>query len=566
MSDESRPHTRVLPVPGGPADAVPIAPTSSSALPAFHRPEPIPTRLGGVYEPLVEIAAGGMARVFIGRRVGAAGFERLVVLKQVHRHHLGKEDFYAFFRDEAHIASLIHHANVASVIDVIEGTNELLLVVEYVESASLSQLLRRASSLPAPIALRVMLDVLAGLHAAHELVDAEGRRLDVVHRDVSPQNIIVGRDGVSRVIDFGIAKAAHRVTETQSGDIKGKAAYMAPEYVRRGTVDRRADIFSCGVVLYEAITGKRLFAADSAFAAMRHVVEAPIPELPPLEDVDQIALDRAVRRALERDPDQRFATATELADALERAGKAASHRQVAEFVERHCATIFAERRAALGERRRLGASGSGPVAAVASSPSGASGEPVIESLTYRAATSDLLDSRKPARQRPYAFVALGVVLALGVAGTIFAFRSARGPDGIATSASAPPIAVASTPSASVTAAPSPPPTTPPPEPPSEPVRVEVTAPGRIERIHAEGLVRSEVRGRSAVLFLSPWTGDRAVEARLEDRRVARGVVAANGSRRITLAAPRAAAPAPAPKGVRPAAASGDDLQANPYGP
>ena len=177
----------------------------------------------GQYEPLVELASGGMATVYVARQVGAAGFERLVVVKRVHRHLLKDREFYDMFRDEARVASLIHHPNVVSVTDVVESDGELFLVMDYVESCAVSTLQKNVrdagARLPPAVAARIVADALGGLHAAHEAVDMRGERLDVVHRDVSPQNIIVGVDGTSRLIDFGIAKAARRVTETKSGSM-----------------------------------------------------------------------------------------------------------------------------------------------------------------------------------------------------------------------------------------------------------------------------------------------------------------------------------------------------------
>jgi serine/threonine protein kinase len=311
--------------------------------------------LAGTYEPLIELASGGMARVVVGQRVGAAGFQRLVVIKQVHRHLLGRPDFANFFRDEARIASLIHHANVVPVIDVVEAPGELLLVMEYVESVSLSLLrttvAKAPAEIPTAIVFRIFLDMLAGLQAAHDLVDGEGRPLDVVHRDVSPQNLIVGLDGVSRLIDFGVAKASHRLTESESGDIKGKYAYMSPEQVLGLDVDRRSDVFAAAVVLFETLTNVRLFAGEHAMETIRRVVDEPLPDLNKLPNVPA-ALHDIFKRALARDVQQRIATAAELAEAIEGCVPVASHRRVAECVAQHCGPLLAERRALLENSRK----------------------------------------------------------------------------------------------------------------------------------------------------------------------------------------------------------------------
>src|SRR5581483_11570766 len=194
-----------------------------------------PLRLGA-YEPLLELASGGMASVYVARRLGAAGFEHIVVLKRVHRHLLNNHEFYDMFRDEARVASLVRHPNVVPVVDVVESEGELFLVMDYIESAALATARKAASDqdkkIPIAVVSRIICDALAGLHAAHEVVDVRGNKLDVVHRDMSPQNIIIGVDGSSRIIDFGVAKARNRLTETKSGSLKGKYSYMASEQAK----------------------------------------------------------------------------------------------------------------------------------------------------------------------------------------------------------------------------------------------------------------------------------------------------------------------------------------------
>ncbi|MGH7298775.1 MAG: serine/threonine-protein kinase, partial [Polyangiaceae bacterium] len=194
---------------------------------------PAPQLQLGNYEALLQLATGGMATVYVARQIGAAGFERLVVVKRVHPHLLSNREFYDMFRDEARVAAMLHHPNVVPVTDVVEADGELFLVMEYIDSVALSTLEKAAADLgqrlPPAAAVRVMIDALSGLHAAHEAHDMRGNRLEIVHRDVSPQNIVVGIDGSSRIIDFGVAKARHRLTETKSGSLKGKYGYMSPE-------------------------------------------------------------------------------------------------------------------------------------------------------------------------------------------------------------------------------------------------------------------------------------------------------------------------------------------------
>jgi serine/threonine-protein kinase len=308
-------------------------------------------RQQGRYEPLCELATGGMATVSVARHAGVAGFERLVVIKRVHKRFLEDREFYTMLVDEARVASLIRHPNVVPVIDVVEENGELLLVLEYIESISLAALLgaarRSGEPLPAPVIVRIVSDCLSGLHAAHEAVDIQGRPLEVVHRDVSPQNIIVGLDGTSRLIDFGIAKAARRLTATMDGVIKGKSGFMAPEQLKLEPLDRRADVFSAGIVLYVALTGRLPFQAedegDLLLALLMGQATPPsslVPGLPP-------SLDAAVEYAIAPIRDERFQTAAAFLQALETAVPPAPAREVARFVTRYAGEQLAARRADL---------------------------------------------------------------------------------------------------------------------------------------------------------------------------------------------------------------------------
>ncbi len=314
-----------------------------------RRPNP---RLGN-YEPLLELASGGMATVYVARQVGAAGFERLVVVKRVHRHHLGNREFYRMFLDEARVASLVRHPNVVSVIDTVEEGGELFLVMEYVESSALSSLLKTVAHqhdrLPPAVAARILADTLAGLHAAHEAVDMRGERLELVHRDVSPQNVIIGVDGGSRLIDFGVAKAAHRLTETRSGSLKGKLAYMSPEQAMGKEVDRRVDLFAAGVALHEALTGRRLFQGENDLDTMRRITEMPVRDPSSIAPGVPRSLDAVVQRALVRDPNGRFQTAAEFLEALEGAIPLAPLREVAAYMISKCGDRLDERRIRLKE-------------------------------------------------------------------------------------------------------------------------------------------------------------------------------------------------------------------------
>src|SRR5262249_2389395 len=212
---------------------------------------------GGRYETLFQLAAGGMATVSLGTVRGAFGFRQLVAIKRPHAHLVADPDYKRDLLNEARLASLIHHANVVDVRDVEASGNEVSLVMDYVEGASLADLLQNALAggpqVAPAVAVRIALDALAGLHAAHELSDERGQAVELVHRDVSPQNLLVGLDGVTRVTDFGVAKSASKGASTTDGHLKGKIAYMAPEYLRGQTIDRRLDIFAMGIVLWETI-------------------------------------------------------------------------------------------------------------------------------------------------------------------------------------------------------------------------------------------------------------------------------------------------------------------------
>ena len=279
-----------------------------------------------------KIASGGMATVHLGRLVGPVGFARVVAIKRLHGQLAEDPEFVSMFLDEARLSARIHHPNVVPVIDVVAMSGELLLVMEYVRGESLARLVRGERQVPAPIATSIITGVLHGLHAAHEAVDERGDPLCLVHRDVSPQNILVGVDGIARVVDFGVAKAVGRVQTTREGQLKGKLAYMAPEQLR-GEATRATDVYAAAVVLWELLTGRRLFAGSTEAETLAKVfdqqLEPParyVPTLPP-------ALNQIVLRALSSDPKKRFATAKHLASALESVVSPASTSQVGAWVE-----------------------------------------------------------------------------------------------------------------------------------------------------------------------------------------------------------------------------------------
>ena len=291
----------------------------------------------GRYALYGEIAAGGMATVHLARLLGPVGFARTVAIKRLHPHLAKDPDFVAMFLEEARLAARVRHPNVVSTLDVVSEEGELFLVMEYVAGESLSRLVRKTREagkrVPLRFVLGIMCGALDGLHAAHEAKTERGGALGLVHRDVSPQNIHVGVDGAARVLDFGIAKATNRVQETRTDQIKGKVAYMSPEQLAKGAVDRRADVYSASVCLWEALTGERLFKADDVptlvYAIINEEVRRPssiVPEIPP-------ALDEIVLKGLARDAENRWPSAHAMAEALEKVMSPAPPREIGTWVE-----------------------------------------------------------------------------------------------------------------------------------------------------------------------------------------------------------------------------------------
>ena len=293
------------------------------------------------YELVGEIASGGMATVYLARLTGVGGFQRFVAMKRLHPHLANEKEFVEMFLDEARIAARIHHPNVVPILEVGASSVGYYLVMEYIEGDTLARLLARAATrgkrLPIPIALRIALDMLSGLHAAHELRDDAGDPVQLVHRDVSPQNVLVGVDGIARITDFGVARAASRLTATRVGQLKGKIAYMAPEQAAgEESLDRRADVFASGIVIWEELAAKRLFKAENEAATLSRVMTEPVPPLTSIVPGLSPALSNVVMRALERAPDARFSTCAQFADALEAAAtgkeRIATPRELAAYV------------------------------------------------------------------------------------------------------------------------------------------------------------------------------------------------------------------------------------------
>jgi serine/threonine-protein kinase len=274
----------------------------------------------GRYELLLPVAAGGMAMVWAARLKGSRGFHKIVAVKTMLPKLSEDAQFEKMFLDEATLASRIHHPNVVEVLDLGEQNGVLFIAMEWVDGIPLNQLMKasKGTGIPGPVAIHIITNAAEGLHSAHELKDDDGRKVGLVHRDVSPQNILVGFDGFTKMLDFGLAKAtALGDGATRAGQLKGKISYMAPEQVRGDSLDRRADIFALGVVLYAVSTGKHPFRRESEGATLFTISStdpAPAPsrfmQYPP-------DLEAVLMKAISKDPDQRYSTALEFAHALE---------------------------------------------------------------------------------------------------------------------------------------------------------------------------------------------------------------------------------------------------------
>jgi serine/threonine-protein kinase len=310
----------------------------------------------GRYTIYGQIGAGGMATVQYAHFVGPGGFSRPVAIKRLHPHFANDPGFASAFLDEARISARIAHANVVATLDVLAQTDEISVVMEYVHGESLAGLFglahARGTLLPYKIATSLLVGVLHGLHAAHETCSEHGEPLGMVHRDVSPENILVGSDGIARLLDFGIAKAKGRSRTTPTGELKGKLGYMAPEQYQGEDVDRRVDVYGASVVLWEALTGQVLFdgANDAAVvnAVMNGVVRAPSELVPGLPK----ALDMLVLRGLARNRDNRFESARQMALALERDVGVATQSEVSDWLHGIAGALLQERAAALGQLRQ----------------------------------------------------------------------------------------------------------------------------------------------------------------------------------------------------------------------
>ncbi len=319
-----------------------------------------PSHVVGRYALYGRLAAGGMATVHLGRVLEVGGSARTVAVKRLHPQFCKDPEFVAMFIDEARLAARIKHPNVVETLDILTMGQELLLVMEYIRGECFSKLLRaaRRKNLEPSIGVvgRIASGMLRGLHAAHEARDESGELLNVVHRDISPQNVMIDVAGLVKVLDFGVAKASARIQITRDGQMKGKLSYMSPEQLQGLPVDRRADVFACGVVLWEALTRRRLFVGEDASEVLRKILRDEVP--PPSQWVPGLSpeVDQVVLRALSKDPDLRYQTAEELAIDVEKIIELAPESEVGLWLESVAGDILAKRERLLQEIERLGTS------------------------------------------------------------------------------------------------------------------------------------------------------------------------------------------------------------------
>ena len=294
------------------------------------------------YQPILQLGKGGMGTVDLARAVGAGGFERLVVVKRLNRELTNQAEAVRRFLDEARQAALVHHANVVGIHQIGKDDKGYFLVLDYVEGASLEGLVDRIAlsreTLPQPIVLRIALDALSGLHAAHRAEDAQGSPLGLLHRDVSLQNVLVGKDGVSRIADFGIAKSRLASVQTDQKYLVGKLLYLPPEYLSRKPIGPTLDIYSLGVTLWVALAGGDPWPDIDEAQLIAQICREGFPRLSEAGAKVAPQVDELVARACHKVAANRFQTAREMADVIEKIGRdtgwLATHGEVADFVER----------------------------------------------------------------------------------------------------------------------------------------------------------------------------------------------------------------------------------------
>jgi serine/threonine protein kinase len=306
----------------------------------------------GRYRLIAELAHGGMGDVYLGVAQGPAGFSKLMVIKMLRPALADDEQFLAMFLEEARLAARLNHPNIVQTVEVGNEGRRYFLAMEYLEGQSLQRLRQRVAKenpFPLGIHLRIIVEALNGLHYAHELVDIDNRALGIVHRDATPHNVFVTYDGQVKVVDFGIAKAMDSSLETRTGELKGKVAYMPPEQASAQRVDRRADVFALGVMVWEAAVGRRLWKGLNEVAIMHELLTGAIPSPRSVDPRVPPELDAICKRALATRADDRYATAADFAQDLERFLANIGDRTTSRDIATLTATAFAADRRELRE-------------------------------------------------------------------------------------------------------------------------------------------------------------------------------------------------------------------------
>jgi serine/threonine protein kinase len=292
------------------------------------------------YRVVKRLASGGMAEVFVAESAGIEGFKKRVAIKRVLPHLSKKDHFIQMFLDEARLSANLSHSNVVSVFDIGVGDGAYFIVMEYVDGADLRSIIEHARKnghqVPVQVAVFIATKICQGLAYAHALETLEGKPLKIVHRDITPANVLITKYGEVKIVDFGLARATSQLAKSDQGIIKGKFGYLAPETVLEQGVDHRVDIFSVGILLWELLAGRRLFQGDNDYATVRLVRDAVIPPLSGMNDAVPSDLDPIVARALARDPSERYGTARafgrDLTRFLYRYGEPVSEDDVASLV------------------------------------------------------------------------------------------------------------------------------------------------------------------------------------------------------------------------------------------
>jgi serine/threonine protein kinase len=330
---------------------------------------PAPARFGK-YTLLDRLAVGGMAEIFLARQAGMEGFEKTLVIKRILPSLSRTEGFVTMFLNEARLAAQLTHPNIVQIHELGRIGESYFIAMEYLFGRDMARIIPKAAAMGIPFpdvyALRIAASVCEGLYYAHRKTDPWGNPLHIVHRDVTPENVFVSFDGMVKVLDFGIAKARGQVGQTQTGEIKGKLAYMSPEQCLGQPLDQRSDIFSLGVVLYEWLTGYKLFTGDSEVAILKSISDGKIygpsyfkPDIPP--EVEQV-----VMRALQKDRERRYASAWEMQQDLERVMGQFPFRpssiHLSNFLKQLFASELEEERARLARRLEGPAEGNGATA------------------------------------------------------------------------------------------------------------------------------------------------------------------------------------------------------------